>query len=702
MNNSNYPKSPENVKPSLTHLSASYNMKATGAIFSVLLFFTFYIALVIACAYLTYWATIYKITVISKWTILLKIGAIAGSAMLFIFTLKFIFKLKNHPIRNRIKLDKKEHPEIWKFVYNVCEETGSPRPKNIYVDPDVNAYVAYSNMWLSLFLPVRKELTIGLGLISCVNLSEFKAVISHEFGHFSQRSMTIGSYIITANSIIYDMIFSRDKWDEILEKWQTLDFRVSFVAYLLLPIVWIIRQLLNLFYQLLNVLYSSLSREMEFNADKVAVKTSGSEAIVSGLWKLDYGFEAWDKTLNNAYLASQKNMFIKNLYLHNMNRISEMSDSIKNNLSELPEDSRGGKIFFSTSENSKVSMYASHPANDSREANAKTPYITCEEDKRSPWLLFPKKEKIQEDISNLIYNLYWNKKPEEYADNAQFEDFIKEELKGETLQEEYENTFVNRFVSIPSEDVLKEQLDNISDEKKLKSKLSELMSPINSLGKDIETLQAIAQGITKIKEVKYGGVTYNKKNLDRGYDRIMTDREKMLNENFAEWDKDFFSFHYAIAYKQGKSKELLQLYQQHILIVNYYKIVVNTRATIFNKLQNLQQSEGVTETHVANFIENIREMMQTLNKEMEMFNSIEFVPLTNIENVDELKMAIIDGGRFTVDAGNIFENGGFDKVATQLENAPIHCQRIDQKSIGAILNFHQEIKNQVVVNNVIA
>ena len=95
-------------------------------------------------------------------------------------------------------------------------------------------------------------------------------------------------------------------------------------------------------------------------------------------------------------------------------------------------------------------------------------------------------------------------------------------------------------------------------------------------------------------------------------------------------------------------------------------------------------------------------MMQTLNKEMEMFNSIEFVPLTNIENVDELKMAIIDGGRFTVDAGNIFENGGFDKVATQLENAPIHCQRIDQKSIGAILNFHQEIKNQVVVNNVIA
>ena len=93
--------------------------------------------------------------------------------MLFVFTLKFLFKSKNIQRSNRLKLDKYSHPELVAFVTNICKETGAPKPKNIYVDPDVNAYVSYSNMWLSLIFPVRKELTIGLGLVSCLNLTEF-------------------------------------------------------------------------------------------------------------------------------------------------------------------------------------------------------------------------------------------------------------------------------------------------------------------------------------------------------------------------------------------------------------------------------------------------------------------------------------------------------------------------------------------------
>ena len=72
MNTLNYPKSPEEVKSTLTRLSFAYNIKAIGAILSVILFFAFYVALVIACAYLIYWALIYEIYTVNKWTILLK------------------------------------------------------------------------------------------------------------------------------------------------------------------------------------------------------------------------------------------------------------------------------------------------------------------------------------------------------------------------------------------------------------------------------------------------------------------------------------------------------------------------------------------------------------------------------------------------------------------------------------------------------
>ena len=145
-NNNLYPPSPENLPKKLKPLPSNYKIKASLAILAIIIFFVLYSALVVALGYLVYYAFTYNVTHINKFTILLKIGAIAGSAMLFAFTLKFIFKLKNHKRENRIKLKKTEYPEIWNFTLKVCEETGAPKPKNIYIDPDVNAYVSYTNM----------------------------------------------------------------------------------------------------------------------------------------------------------------------------------------------------------------------------------------------------------------------------------------------------------------------------------------------------------------------------------------------------------------------------------------------------------------------------------------------------------------------------------------------------------------------------
>jgi Zn-dependent protease with chaperone function len=38
-----------------------------------------------------------------------------------------------------------------------------------------------------MFLPIKKNLQIGLGLVNSLNVSEFKAVMAHEFGHFTQH-----------------------------------------------------------------------------------------------------------------------------------------------------------------------------------------------------------------------------------------------------------------------------------------------------------------------------------------------------------------------------------------------------------------------------------------------------------------------------------------------------------------------------------
>ena len=699
-----YPKSPLSISENLTSETASYKFRVSLALLSILLFFILYTAMVVGLAYLAYYAIMYDMGDINKLTILLKLGAIAGSVMLFVFTLKFIFKLKNHKPNNRIKLEKNENPELWNFVYQICKETHAPTPKSIYVDPEVNAYVSYTNTWLSLFLPVKKELTIGLGLVSCLNLSEFKAVMSHEFGHFAQRSMKIGSYIMTANTIIHDMIFSRDRWDELLAQWRASDIRLSAAAWVITPIIWVIRQILNLFYQFLNIMYSSLSIEMEFNADKVAVSTSGSDAIISGLWKLDNGSENWNKTMNHAYIASQKKIFVNNLYLHNLLAMERGNDKQRELLNNLPEDSRGGKKFFSTSKNSKTSMYASHPPNDKREDNAKAPYIACDEDARSPWILFSSKENLQKKMTSLLYKQYFDKKPTEFVSSEEFENFISAETISDNLFEEYDNTFENRFLHISDIKDLEKEVENVQqsqeDMEKLKANLLLLMKPVKEIELKMINAQQISEGTTLEKSFSFKGNTYTKRNIQEGYEILIKERETLYNDSFKEWDISFCNLHFALANKANRKSELTDLYNQHKIITKIYKALVNVKNTIYQELNVIQTKEDVSQSEVNIFGKRVNNLTLSLNKEIEDLEKINFVRMPNIDNVIELKEAITEDGSFTKESGPIFENGGFDKIINRIENAVVHCQRIEQKSIGVILLFHKELQNQFYDNTI--
>lgn len=693
-----YPQSPINLPKGFTSLTSNYMLKASLAVLSIILFFALYVALVMGLAYLFYYAIVYDMGSINKLTIIAKLGAIAGAGMLFIFTLKFIFKLKNHLPENRIQLNKEQQTDLWNFINKICEETGAPRPRNIYIDPDVNAYVNYSNTWLSLFLPVKKDLTLGLGLVSCLNMSEFKAVVSHEFGHFAQRSMKIGSFINSANTIIHDMIFSRDKWDNTLDTWRSADLRLSVAAWVITPIIWLIRRMLMLFYQFLNIMHSSLSREMEFNADKVAVSTSGSEAIVSSLWRLDSGSESWNATLNHAYLASQKNIHVKNLYTHNQLSLERKTPEINSLVQKLGVDQRGGKLYFSGSELSKVNMYASHPPNDLREGNAKTPFVDCATDTRSPWLLFNNKEKLQEEMTTLLYNQYLSKEPQSFIPETQFEAFIAEESKGIDLLKEYHNAFEHRFMEIADKEDLQaaytKPLTNVRLTE-IKEELKKLMAPVAQLESHMQNMSAIAQGTSKLTEYDYNGTTFKKKQLEEGYNQIFIEREKLLQESFKDWDREFLKFHTSLAKQTGEEKILLNHYEQHRAITTLYKAIANAKSIIYTEVGKLQERGNIEQGELNALCTQIIRHINTLNDELANLDKIEFVQMPNIDTLQELKEAVIENGKFKAESGALFENGGFDRNMNSIENALIHCQRIEQKSIGTILSFHHKLQEQL-------
>ena len=108
----------------------------------------------------------------------------------------------------------------------------------------------------------------------------------------------------------------------------------------------------------------------------------------------------------------------------------------------------------------------------------------------------------------------------------------------------------------------------------------------------------------------------------------------------------------------------------------------------------LQQRNDVTDNEVRSFSDQVCNHFNDLNQMLNDFKDEEFVPMTNIDTIEELRKAVVTDGKFPVPGGNIFENGEFDNMMNALEESIMHCQRIDQKSIAIILEEHKKIQEK--------
>ena len=115
----------------------------------------------------------------------------------------------------------------------MADEIGAPKPHRVFLTSEVNAAVFYDLSLLNLIFPSKKNLIIGLGLVNVLTLSELKAVLAHEFGHFAQNSMMVGRWVYVAQQIIAHMVHVRDWLDGIVNFISSIDIRIAWVGWLL-------------------------------------------------------------------------------------------------------------------------------------------------------------------------------------------------------------------------------------------------------------------------------------------------------------------------------------------------------------------------------------------------------------------------------------------------------------------------------------
>jgi Zn-dependent protease with chaperone function len=288
-----YPATPQNVPLTVTQPSATFKKKVGQVLWAILLFFAIYLLLIAAslllaaaCVYLGVSIMVHMTHII---TILAGLGIISIGIMVFIFLVKFIFSVKKFDESGSMVITESEQPQLFAFIKQLTVDTQTPFPKKIVLSPEVNACVYYNDSFWSMLFPVKKNLQIGLGLVNTLTLSEFKAVMAHEFGHFSQRSMKLGSFVYNVNKVIYNMLFDNKGFAEFLQGWGSLHYAIAIFVNLTIYIIKGIQKILQAVYRFVNKRYMALSREMEFHADAVAASVSGSNNCISSLQKLEVG-----------------------------------------------------------------------------------------------------------------------------------------------------------------------------------------------------------------------------------------------------------------------------------------------------------------------------------------------------------------------------------------------------------------------------
>lgn len=399
-----YPLGPEKIPQGLTRLKRSYKIYAWLAVLGLSFFVIIYLMLTIWFGW-----TAYRLIISGFETggnVALGIATGLPAMFLTIFMAKALFFIKRGQKSDTIELTAKEEPKLFEFLNRLADEVGAPRPYRVFVSARVNASVFYDLSLLNFIFPAKKNLEIGLGLLNVLNLSEFKAILAHEFGHFAQKSMAIGSWVYIAHQVAAHIIAQRDILDKFIHGISRADLRIAWVGWILRLIVWSIRSLMNTLFSLVLMAERALSREMEFQSDIVAVSLTGSDALINALCKLHAADEAWERSLNfiDSEARSDRSVFDAfAIQRHIIKILCEVYD--EPNYGQVPPQSTPNAEehrVFKASLASPPIMWATHPANFDREENAKKTYVEAAIDDRSAWTIFQDRLKLCSGVTQKI------------------------------------------------------------------------------------------------------------------------------------------------------------------------------------------------------------------------------------------------------------------------------------------------------------
>ncbi len=154
-------------------------------------------------------------------------------------------------------LEAASNPRLFKELTDVAAKVGEPMPHEVYLVPDVNAGVRERGGFMGFH--GRRVMLLGLPLLQVLTISEMRAVLAHEFGHYHGGDTRLAPWIYKTREAII----------------RTVQHLSSSSSLLHLPFVWYGKLFLRV--------TQAISRRQEFEADALAARTVGARPLTTGL-----------------------------------------------------------------------------------------------------------------------------------------------------------------------------------------------------------------------------------------------------------------------------------------------------------------------------------------------------------------------------------------------------------------------------------
>lgn len=712
-----YPPAPSSIPAALTRLTSAYRLRSAAMLFSLFLFLVFYLAVITLvgwCIYLMMQVPIEqeRSTRGTAGMFLFKFGVIAALGLLIIFLIKGLFKGQRVDREQYLRIYEKDSPQLWKFIHQVCHDTGAPRPRRIYLSADVNAAVIFNSSLLNLIVPPRKDLLIGLGLVNVLNLNEFKAVLAHEFGHFAQKSAGLGSYLMLARRILDDIVYSRDGWDRFVDQWAGIDLRISFPAWGLKGVLWVLRQGMGGALKGLGLLHLSLSRQLEYNADNVAVSLCGSDAIVHALARLDFASEALGDAVNSLNAAADHGHLTDDLFYHQSQSAQRLRTLRKEPAlgipPPLPTDPQQQVEVFPAATDGIPDHLRSHPTNQMREANAKRIYLRSVVDERSPWLLLGDRAALCQAVTEIAYFQQMGRKEAYQPESAEsVQRFINAEHAETTYDPKYQGFYEGRFVR-PGE------LTAQQDYQLNRSKIDEILGRWHGEEQaarmklffqkqgERELLQGLQSGQFSLKKSTFPF---------REVDRTLKDVPQLLQTvegeidqdmgHFQDLDRQVFQLHLSLAQMldhhqpstESLAAELVERYRFQDIVQELLKGMLVEEAKFMGVMNYLQSHRQLDQDTAQQILHELHGILRTIKVNLAAANEHRLPELTNVQAGTSLSQLIMDRDQQALREVPLDELNGewIGKLAGKLNNMLTRVKRVHFKSMGGLLQFQETL-----------